>query len=175
MRPAASLAAALLAAFTAFAAAEPAPAPEEGTTTVVLVRHAEKVSKNVYSGLTSVGRRRAEALAAELSALRPAALYASDLKRTQQTLQPLAVATGLPVRVRPYGDERALGAEILADHRGEIVVVCGHSGTLSGVAKALGYAGELPDVYGFGGIWTVTIPPSGVSVSLVETRQRFMP
>jgi len=167
------LAALVLAASSAFAA--PAPAPETGTTTVILVRHAEKVSKNRYASLTSLGRRRAEALAWELAALRPAALYSSDLKRTQQTLGPLAALTGLPVLVRPYGDEDALGPEILASHRGQTVVVCGHSGTLARIAKGIGYGGDFPAVRDFDQIWTLTIPSEGLPVSLAETRQRFAP
>ena len=167
------LVAVVLAASTAFAA--PAPAPAEGPTTVVLVRHAEKISKGRYTSLTNTGRRRAAALATELAARKPAALFTSDLKRSQETLRPLAEATGLPLRAWPYGDERALGAEILSEHGGETVVVCGHSGTLAQIARSLGWSGDFPGVIGFDRIWTLTIPPSGEPVTLVETRQRFVP
>src|SRR5664279_5423942 len=131
---AARLADVVLAASTAFAA----PAPAAGTTTVILVRHAEKISKGRYTSLTNTGRRRAAALATALAARNPAALFTSDLKRSQETLRPLAEATGLPLRAWPYGDERALGAEILSEHGGETVVVCGHSGTLAQIARSLG-------------------------------------
>lgn len=167
------VAALVLAATAAFAA--PAPAPPAGTTTVILVRHAEKVSKNRYASLTHEGRRRAAALATELAARKPAALFSSDLKRSQETLRPLAEATGLPLRTRPYGDERALGAEILSEHRGETVVVCGHSGTLAQIVRALGWSGDFPEVRDFDRIWTLTVPPSGEPVALVEARQSFVP
>lgn len=168
------VAALVLAATAAFTAAA-APAPDPGATTVILVRHAEKVSKNRYASLSSLGWRRAEALVSELAPLRPAALYSSDLKRAQQTLSPLAAVAGLPLLVRPYGDESALGPEILARHRGRTVVVCGHSGTLSRIAKGIGYNGEFPDVRDFDRIWTLTIPSDGLPVSLAETRQHFAP
>ena len=174
---AARLAAAFLAASTAFAAPAPAPAPApaEGTTIVILVRHAEKISKGQYTSLTNTGRRRAAALATELAARKPAALFTSDLKRSQETLRPLAEATGLPLRAWPYGDERALGAEILSKHGGETVVVCGHSGTLAQIARSLGWSGDFPGVIGFDRIWTLTVPPSGQPVTMAETRQRFVP
>jgi phosphohistidine phosphatase SixA len=167
-------AAVLSPAFTAGAEASEA-APAGGTTTVVLVRHAEKISKGRYSSLTSTGRRRAAALAHELAARKPAALFTSDLTRSQETLRPLAEVTGLPLRARPYGDERALGGEILEEHRGETVVVCGHSGTLAQIARSLGWSGDFPGVIGFDRIWTLTIPPSGEPVTLVEARQSFAP
>jgi phosphohistidine phosphatase SixA len=154
----------------------PAAAGEAGrATTVVLLRHAEKISKGRYTSLTSTGRRRAAALATELAARKPAALFSSDLTRSQETLRPLAEATGLPLRAWPYGDERALADEILEEHRGETVVVCAHSGTLAQIASSLGWTGDFPGVIGFDRIWTLTIPPSGEPVTLVEARQGFVP
>jgi phosphohistidine phosphatase SixA len=186
MRTASRLAAALLAACATLAApaapsASQAPgtsgatATLAGTTTVILLRHAEKVSKGRYTSLTKTGRRRAAALATELAARKPAALFSSDLVRSQETLRPLAEAAGLPLRAWPYGDERALAAEILEEHRGETVVVCGHSETLALIASSLGWSGDFPGVIGFDRIWTLTIPPSREPVTLVESRQSFVP
>ena len=63
-------------------------------TTVVLLRHAERQS--IFDGdspLAEVGRRRAEGLVSVLAGYHPAALYTSDLKRTQQTLAPTAASS----------------------------------------------------------------------------------
>ena len=148
--------------------ADPAP-----PTVVVLVRHAEKTYKKRDSDLSPNGRKRAEALVAELRPLAPEALYASGMRRTQQTLAPLAASLDLEVTVRPLGDEEAVAAEILARHRGGLVVVCGHSETLTRFVSALGWDGDFPVVQTFDRIWTVTVPASGADVSLSERRQGF--
>jgi phosphohistidine phosphatase SixA len=172
-------AAALVVAFLGLAleAAEPSATTPERTrtaTTVVLVRHAEKTYRNRDSDLSGIGRKRAEALVAELRPLAPEALYASSMRRTQQTLAPLAASLRLPVTVRPIGDEEAVAAEILARHRGGVVVVCGHSETLTRFVSALGWDGDFPVVQAFDRIWTVTVPASGEAVSLTERRQSFV-
>ena len=158
--------------------AEPLYAPAAGgeagrATTVILLRHAEKTSKNRYAELSRAGRRRAEALVEELRPFSPEVLYASSLERTQQTLAPLAAAMRLEVKVRPIGDEDAVASEILAEHAGRVVVVCGHSDTLAQLAASLGWTDDFPSVGGFDRIWTVTVPASGAPISLTETRQRF--
>ena len=70
---------------------------------VILVRHAEKEATPADDpGLTLAGRQRAEELgrvvaAWRVSGARVRALFASEAKRTQETLSPLAAATGLKV------------------------------------------------------------------------------
>lgn len=152
-------------------ASHPLPAQ---TTTVVLLRHAEKVSKHPDAGLSSVGGRRAESLAWDLAAFRPSALFASDRRRTQQTLAPLARMTGLPVRVVPRGEEDALAARILAEHRGETVVVCGHSDSVFVVAEALGWNGAGQEVGGFDALFVLTVGADG-RVTCDERQQAPVP
>lgn len=48
-------------------------------------------------GLSPLGRRQAEATAAYLAHLRPAALYASPLRRAQETAEAFAAVYGLPI------------------------------------------------------------------------------
>jgi phosphohistidine phosphatase SixA len=154
-----------------FAAPHPLAAQ---TTTVVLLRHAEKVSKHPDAGLSSAGRRRAEDLAWGLAAFRPSALYASDRRRTQETLAPLARMTGLPVRVVPRGEEAALAAGILAEHRGKTVVVCGHSDSVFVVAEALGWSGQLQEVERFDLLFVLTVGADG-RVTCDERQQAPVP
>lgn len=89
--------------------------------TLVLVRHGESTG-NVGgiiqgwhdAGLTEAGREQAEAVAARLVALRPAALYSSPLARARDTARPLAERSGLEVveiealRERYYGEAQGL-------------------------------------------------------------------
>ncbi len=161
-------------------AAEPRPAPPEagpppGETVVVLLRHAEKSSKHPLSELSSAGRRRAAALVPVLAPFRPKNLFASDRRRTQQTLEPTARALGLALRVLPLGDEEALAAEILGERRGETAVVCGHSDSLARIAAYLGSEEEFPPVDGFDRLWIVRIPADDGRVTVEERLQPPVP
>jgi len=118
-----------------------APAAPE---VVILVRHAEKQASTMSDdvSLTAAGRRRAEELARDVAAWSAAgakvtALFASEMKRTQETLAPLAAATHLAVTKVNATDPDALVRQILAVPGG-IAVVAGHSNRLPAIIKALG-------------------------------------
>ena len=109
---------------------------------VILVRHAERAGEMPDDpSLTAAGKQRAEELARVVAAWKAPGgkllgLFASEKKRTQETLAPLA-AGGLKVTVVPAADTVALVKKILAI-KGGIVVVAGHSNTVPGVIQALG-------------------------------------
>src|SRR5215208_7187740 len=68
--------------------AKPEPAPVAGSTTVYLVRHAEKVLANPSDpdpDISTSGRARAKALESRLAASGVNAIVATQFKRTQQT------------------------------------------------------------------------------------------
>lgn len=130
-------------------------------TVVVLVRHGEKVSEAADAELSEPGLLRAERLVAVLAPLKPVALFASDRKRTQQTLAPLAKALGLEVQVRKAGQEAALAAHLLDAWRGRTVVVCGHSNTVGPLAVALGVQSAFPEPKGYDRFWVVRISGPG--------------
>ena len=115
-----------------------------GTTTIVLVRHAEKRVDGRDPDLSEAGRERARELRRILADAAPAALYATQYARTRQTLEPLASAGGLVVVIDRVegGDIRgwAAGAasRITRDHAGKTVVVAGHSNTVPLLIEALG-------------------------------------
>ncbi len=140
-------------------------------TVVVLLRHAEKTHKGDAAQLSEAGQRRAAGLPAQLSPYRPAALFASNLKRTQQTLAPLAKALALPLQVYDRGAERALGKRILALHAGQTVLVCGHSDTLMVLLEALGYRLPFAEISGFDRYWVLRIEERTAAVALQEHRQ----
>jgi phosphohistidine phosphatase SixA len=107
-------------------------------TTVILVRHAEKVSESRDPDLSARGQERARQLARQLAGLAPAALYATEYKRTQQTLAPLAKQLGVRCQVHPGRDSAGLAQKIRDEHAGQVVVVAGHSNTVPAIAAALG-------------------------------------
>jgi broad specificity phosphatase PhoE len=131
--------------------AQEAPAPTATTrsATVVFVRHCEKEGGDDDPGLTDRGRVRAARLAGLLSGCSPTHLFATELRRTQQSLVPLAEATGLTIQRYGAREPEALVEALQAGSGGDLVVVAGHSNTLPRMVGLLG--GELAglDEWGF--------------------------
>ena len=72
------------------------------STTVLLVRHAEKTSAATDPPLSVAGKARARVLAHVAGSAGVNAIYHTQFQRTQQTVKPLAVAQGLtPIQHRP--------------------------------------------------------------------------
>ena len=107
---------------------------------IFLVRHAERaaISGHVPSdtGLSSVGHKRAEALARVLQDAQIAAVYTTEYKRTRETAAPVAQSLGIQPEVIPGDDLRGLIAKLKASS-GNVLVV-GHSNTLPQIINALG-------------------------------------
>ena len=142
---------------------------------VILLRHAEKTHRGDTAELTAAGQRRAAALPQELLPYRPVALFASDLRRTQQTLAPLSTRLGVPVQIYQRGQEAALGRRLRMFYEGKTVVVCGHSDTLGTLLRALGHESAFPEVQGYDRYWVLRSPQSLGRPSLEEHRQRHLP
>ncbi|MFZ5481578.1 MAG: histidine phosphatase family protein [Myxococcota bacterium] len=135
---------------------------------VFATRHAEKEDTGDDPGLTEEGLARAEALAERMRDEPLAAIYATDLVRTQQTVAPTAADHDLSVIVVPDLDaEDVLAATLCATHAGETVLHAGHSYTLPDFAEALGAEPVLVD--GYGQLWTITVGTDGVA-AVVEER-----
>ena len=128
---------------TSLAAAPPA------VTTVILVRHAEKASQDDDSPLSVTGVERAKELARVLSGVKVDAIYTTQFKRTKDTAIPTADALGLTPVVRNTGQTYAtdLAKHILDKHRGQTVLVVGHSNSTIDVLKAFGVSdvAAMPD------------------------------
>lgn len=102
------------------------------TTSVIIVRHAEKASTLDDNDpvLSEAGQQRALRLAEMLGSERIDAIYVSDTRRAQLTAAPLAARVGRAVEVRNGKDIDGLLAEIGEQHVGGRVVVVGHSNTV---------------------------------------------
>jgi phosphohistidine phosphatase SixA len=101
-------------------------------TTVLLVRHGEKSN----DALTTQGLARAEKLAHAARKAGIKAIYTTNFNRTRQTVQPLAQALNLQPIV--YNDNAWLVSQVMANHRGDVVLVAGHSNTVPEIITALG-------------------------------------
>jgi hypothetical protein len=133
-------------------------------TTVVLIRHAERQSLlDSNSPLSAAGQRRAQALVPLLETFHPAVLFVSDLRRTQQTLAPVAAKLGLVPQVWTHEGSDALAQELLAKHRGQVVVVCWHHDLFKKIARGLGVKGPLPywSLDSYDPLWVVRVTAKG--------------
>jgi len=116
---------------------------------VLFVRHTEKESTPDDPGLTDVGRQRARGLAAFCRALPVSHLFATELRRTQETLAPLAEQTGLAVTEYGARHPGALVKQLEVLDGGQCVVVAGHSNTLPKLVELLGGSLAGLDKWGF--------------------------
>lgn len=143
--------------------------------TVHLVRHAEKQAPEPGAepardpSLSEKGRRRAEMLVPALAGVTLGAVFATQWKRTQETVAPVAAARGLTVETVDADDIDGLVARIRA-HAGGAVLVAGHSNTVPAIATALGLAEKLAlDESDYGDLFL--LKSSGSSATL--ERRRF--
>ena len=107
--------------------------------TVFIVRHAEKAESGGNNpDLSEAGRSRAEALAKMLKDAGISAIYATELKRTQQTAAPLAKMLHLDPTIVPAKDSATLIAKVRGS-TGNVLVV-GHGNTIPDLIKGFGIA-----------------------------------
>lgn len=115
------------------------------TTTVYLVRHAEKeLNQGKDPNLTKAGEKRAKALVSQLKSVPISAIFSSNYKRTQQTAAPLAEDRKLSVKSYNPFTSKEIAAHIKAAQGAEHILVVGHSNTLEKTISALGGAKIAP-------------------------------
>ena len=133
------------------------------TTTIILIRHAEKTGQGLVNGsyLTPEGRARSQALVKTLKDTGVTAIYSPNTGRNIETVQPLSEAIGIPVTINNSifatlaVDE--ITADILSKHAGGIVLYVGNvSGNLMAMHRYLGGSGQGPTVYGEMAIFTIS-------------------
>ena len=108
--------------------------------TVIVVRHAEKIidPNNPDVDLSPAGQARAQEIVRVFDGAGINAIYATQYKRTQQTVKPLADKLGLPVTIINSKNTSDLIAQIRAQHSGQTVFIAGHNNTVPEIIAALG-------------------------------------
>jgi len=108
-------------------------------TTVIIVRHAEKniEPNNPDPDLSPAGQARAQEIARMFGDAGVQAIYATQYKRTQQTVTPLASRLGLPVVSVDAKQSSELTRRILSNNRGQTVFVAGHNNTAPEIVNLL--------------------------------------
>jgi hypothetical protein len=124
------------------------------TTTIILIRHAEKREQMHDDGsyLLPEGQVRARALVDAVSEMGITAIYSPKLGRNLETVQPLADKLGIEITVKEglnmFGVD-TLADEMLSKHAGGVVLFVGNvSGNLMAMHAYLGGEGKGPVNYG---------------------------
>lgn len=160
-----ALAAALLAAFAASANAQQM---------IILVRHAELQAAAMAGPkqvpLSQTGSARAARLAGMLKDAGIDAIYVTDFLRTQKTAEPLSRELKERMTVLPKGDPRELVARLHEQHAGQKVLLVGHTDTLPGILKALGYPADVKiDSEDYGNVFVV-VPKGDAAPTFLKLR-----
>ena len=119
------------------------------TTTVYLVRHAEKVTTdpaNRNPELTEEGKQRAAALQDLLKKENIAAIFSTDYHRTRQTAAPLSELLKLPILSYNPANQAQLAETITKDYKGKTILIVGHSNSILESVEALGGQRPLPQI-----------------------------
>jgi phosphohistidine phosphatase SixA len=128
-----------IAVLAGLAAESRAQAPA-ASTTIILVRHAEKAAEPAADPpLTMVGAIRSTDLAKFVKDAGVGAVVSTQYRRTRMTGTATAGALGITPEVLDASlTPAATRDSILAKHRGQVVLLIGHSNTLPALVEAFG-------------------------------------
>lgn len=103
---------------------------QDKITTFIFLRHAEKVQDGTKDPeLSEEGKQRAVRLSRLLGNQPIDAIYSTAFRRTQNTVAPLAESKKMAVLQYESQQPEAVNS-MLTKHKGETVVVCGHSNSI---------------------------------------------
>lgn len=137
----------------------------QATTTLIFVRHAEKMTQPADNpGLTVAGTQRALALKRTLADIDVVAtldaVYSSPYRRTLDTARPSARMSNVDVQSYDVNNLETEIVSIVDRHKGEIVLIVGHSNTIAPMIAELGGSKKLPPIAEseYDNLYVVTIP-----------------
>jgi phosphohistidine phosphatase SixA len=136
-------------------------------TIIFLIRHAEKLQSGSDPDLAPIGLERTQVLATNLKDANISAIYATDFKRTRQTVSPLAQILGLPVTSYDPKNLEAFAAT-LRKTKGRLLIA-GHSNTTPKLVALLGGDPGPPidETKEFDRMYVVTLPAGGTPVTVL--------
>ena len=146
------------------------------TTTVIVLPHAETPTQGPDPALSPEGMARATRLASLLRDSGVTAIYVSDTRRARETAEPLARRLGVQLVEYPGRKIDELAGSILDRHRGQTVLVVGHSNTVPPLLATLSrgrYTKRLADDE-FDGLYFVTVNPETKETKFTSSYQKFL-
>lgn len=136
------------------------------TTTIYLIRHAEKADASPDTELSEAGKIRAQKWKAYFGDKDIAAVYSTPYKRTTATAEPLATANNLTITT--YNPSEPDLKTIAGKYPGKSVLIVGHSNTIPKQINTLLKENKYPDIdeNEFGNVYIVTIKGSEITCRL---------
>ncbi len=138
------------------------------TTTIYLIRHAEKVDNSKNPDLSKVGLERAEHWKTILSQVPLKAVYSTDFLRTVQTASPTATSKNL--EIIKYDPKTIDLEQLKKEHKGQAILIVGHSNTTPDLVNRIinqkVYA-PIDDTV-FGNLYIITISGNELSHQLLQ-------
>jgi broad specificity phosphatase PhoE len=138
------------------------------STTIVIVRHAEKVMDGSPDpGLTEEGQARAQLLARMFGDREVKGhidvIYTSPALRNRLTAAPLAAKLGIEPLVVPEDDPHSFAHQVLHEHRGAHILIVGHSDTIPAIVEALSGVRNIAPIGAteYGTVYIVSVPRVG--------------
>jgi len=113
--------------------------PDE--TIIYIVRHAEKDTSNTKNNdpdLSNLGKERAESLNDFLRKEKISAVFATNFKRTIQTVAPVAQHNEVSINTYDAKDHSVIARTVTSELTNQKVLVAGHSNTILEIVKAFG-------------------------------------
>ncbi len=116
-------------------------AQDEGITTIILVRHAEKENDGTNDpGLTAEGLERAEELSYIMKNIKLDAIFHTQYKRTRLTVEPTSKIKSLESQVitslKP-ADLKSFTENMLVDYKGKSVLIASHTNIVPALIKLI--------------------------------------
>jgi phosphohistidine phosphatase SixA len=137
------------------------------STTVIVIRHAEKLTVSAADpALSAAGEARAALLARMFGDTKGAgrldAIYVSDTLRSRSTAAPLAARLAI-APVAAADDPKGLARRVLRENSGKRVMVIGHINTVPEIVSALAGRNDIPgiDEQDFATMYVVSVPRIG--------------
>lgn len=137
--------------------------------TIFIVRHGEKASPAPDALLSPAGHQRANCLAQTLRDANIQAIFTPEVKRTQQTAEPLANARRIPITVIPRKNQPELVQKARAAAQNGDVLIVAQQDTIAQIVQQLG-GGTIPPLGDneFDRLIILHLNPSGSSVTTLR-------
>lgn len=137
--------------------------------TIFIVRHGEKASSAADALLSAAGNQRARCLAQTLKDANVKAIFTPEVKRTQQTAEPLANARHVSITVIPRKSQPELVEKARAEAQNGDVLIVAQQDTIVPMVQQLG-GGTIPPLGDneFDRLVIVHLNPSGSSVTTLR-------
>jgi len=142
-------------------------AADQGT--IFIVRHAEKASSAPDALLSAAGHKRATCLAHTLKDANVQAIFTPEVKRTQQTAEPLANARHISITVVPRKNQPELLEKARAAAQNGAVLIVAQQDTITQIVQQLsgGTVSAIGDLE-FDRLIILHLNPSGSSVTTLR-------